>query len=74
MTFIVTALLIVLGLSVGIWCTSATYRIRVEEPKYRFLHLTRQLSNDCDAGGHPQPNPADDAAANEDRSLARSAP
>ena len=53
MNFIMLSLGVALALSVIIWCSSAGYRRRIEEPKYRFLELTREDSNQ--SGGVARP-------------------
>lgn len=43
--FIVIALLICVLAVVLVWCLSPAYRKRVEEPKYRFLEMQREFSD-----------------------------
>ena len=43
--FIVIALLVCVLAVVLVWCLSPAYRKRVEEPKYRFLEMQREFSD-----------------------------
>ena len=63
LSFIMGTVGALLTLSVIIWCTSADYRKRIEEPKYRFLQLTQESTPRHDAAVSPNSRTVNNAEA-----------